>query len=38
MAEFPDASQGTVTTRIFRIVLRLILFLILAYGVHLLIA
>nr|WP_309502391.1 hypothetical protein [uncultured Roseovarius sp.] len=38
MAEFPDAPQGTVTTRIFRIVLRLILLLILAYGVHLLIA
>lgn len=38
MAEFPVGPQGTLAARIFRVVLRLILLLILAYGVHLLIA
>ncbi len=38
MDEFPDAPQGTTAARIFRVVLRLILLLILAYSVHLLVA
>ncbi|MDX2484903.1 MAG: hypothetical protein QNK42_14715 [Pseudodonghicola sp.] len=38
MDEFPQAPQGTATVRVFRVVLRLILLLILAYGAHLLIA
>ncbi|WP_138933306.1 hypothetical protein [Roseovarius arcticus] len=37
MDELPDGPQGTTTARVFRIMLRLILLLILAYGVHLLI-
>ncbi len=37
MDEFPDGPQGTTIARAFRIMLRLILLLILAYGVHLLI-
>jgi hypothetical protein len=38
MDELPDAPQGTTVARIFRIVLRLTLLLILAYLIHLLIA
>ncbi len=38
MDELPDAPQGTTVARIFRFVLRLILLLMLAYGVHQLIS
>ncbi|MEI4263925.1 hypothetical protein [Roseovarius sp. D0-M9] len=36
MDKFPSEPQGTTTARIFRVALRLILLLMLAYGVHLL--